>query len=188
MTSAQLEIFATVFGLIQGILVMLNKRCNWIVYIIQLAFLIGFSYVNRLYGDLVQSGIMVAICIYAFIQWGKPESSITFLSGNRRVATATIVAIGTLAGYIILRGTNDPLPLLDSFTTVTTFVALALLSLRKIEAWVVWLVNDLAYMVEYAMLPDQAMYLLALYIIWTFMAVLSLVTWYMEYMSKGKAL
>ena len=31
-----LEIGATVFGLIQGILVMFNKRSNWIFYILQM--------------------------------------------------------------------------------------------------------------------------------------------------------
>lgn len=37
-----LEIGATVFGLIQGVLVMFNKRSNWIAYSIQLLLLIFF--------------------------------------------------------------------------------------------------------------------------------------------------
>lgn len=44
------EILATVFGLIQGILVMLNKRSNWIFYSLQMLFLVAFSIDFRLWG------------------------------------------------------------------------------------------------------------------------------------------
>ena len=181
MTSEQLEIIATVFGLIQGILVMLNKRSNWVVYVIQLGFLIAFSYINGLYGDMVQSGIMVGICAYAFVTWGKPESAITVLNKKSATGVSALVIVGTLVGYAILAQTDDPLPHLDSFTTVTTFIALVLMAMRKVEAWVVWFINDVAYIIEYAMLPDQAIYLLALYIIWTAMAVISYINWSHEY-------
>ena len=45
--------------------------------------------------------------------------------------------------------------------------------------------NDIAYIVEYYMLPDQAVYLLALYIIWTVMAVFSFLNWTREYNKRG---
>lgn len=38
-----LEIGATIFGLIQGVLVMLNKRSNWIAYSMQMILMILFS-------------------------------------------------------------------------------------------------------------------------------------------------
>lgn len=185
MTSTQLEILTTVFGLIQGILVMLNKRCNWLVYIVQLGFLIAFSYVNRLYGDMAQSCIMIGICGYAFMQWGKPESAITYLKKSHAIIVSALVILGTIAGYAILATTDDPLPHLDSFTTVTTFIALALMAMRKVEAWIVWFVNDVAYIIEYYMLPDQAVYLLALYTVWTLLAVFSFTNWTREYNKRG---
>ena len=42
---------------------------------------------------------------------------------------------------------------------------------------VIWFCNDVAYIIEYALLPDQAVYLLALYIVWTVMAVLTYINW-----------
>ena len=181
MASTQLEILATVFGLIQGILVMLNKRSNWVVYVIHLGFLIAFSYVNSLYGDMVQSGIMLGICTYAFVTWGKPTSTITSISTKVAVLIFALVIVGTVSGYFILAKTDGPLPLIDSYTTVTTFIALVLMAMRKLEAWIVWLCNDIAYMVEYAILPDQAIYLLVLYVIWTVMALLSYLNWSNQY-------
>ena len=44
-----IEIGATILGLIQGILVMLNKRSNWIFYVLQMLLLIIFSIYNKLY-------------------------------------------------------------------------------------------------------------------------------------------
>ena len=35
-----LEIGATIFGLIQGVLALLNKRSNWLAYIIQMLLMI----------------------------------------------------------------------------------------------------------------------------------------------------
>lgn len=44
--STFLEIGSTIFGLIQGLLVMWNKRSNWIAYVIQMAFLVAFTRVT----------------------------------------------------------------------------------------------------------------------------------------------
>lgn len=38
------EIGATVLGLLQGLLVMLGKRSNWLAYVAQMAFLMVFSF------------------------------------------------------------------------------------------------------------------------------------------------
>ncbi len=180
MTSAQVEILATALGLAQGILVLMNKRCNWIVYIVQLVALIAFSYMNSLYGDLVQNGIMVGICAYAWWQWGRAESAIRYCTAIQATAVIVLTVLAVAVASVILRNTDDPLPFIDAFTTVTTFVALWLMALRKVEAWVVWLVNDIAYVVEFWMLPNQALYLLGLYIVWTALAVATLVKWNKE--------
>lgn len=76
-----------------------------------------------------------------------------------------------------LNRTDNPLPLLDSITSVTSIVATWFMFCHKLEAWVVWFINDLFYIVEYFMLPDSAMYLIGLYIIWTVFAVVSFVNW-----------
>ena len=66
-----LEIGATILGLIQGVLVMFNKRSNWIFYILQMAFLILFSSMNHLYGDVVNNSIYLLIGVFGFILWNS---------------------------------------------------------------------------------------------------------------------
>ena len=52
-----LEVLSTVFGLIQGVLVMLDKRSNWIFYSLQMFFLILFSINVHLWGDVAIDSI-----------------------------------------------------------------------------------------------------------------------------------
>ena len=66
-----LEIGATIFGLIQGVLVMLNKRSNWIAYSIQMLLMIFFSLLMNLYGDVVNSSIYLILGIIGYIIWNK---------------------------------------------------------------------------------------------------------------------
>ena len=174
-----IEIICTVLGLIQGVLAYLNKRSNWIVYALQMLFLVIFSYVNHLWGDTAQNAIYLGICVYSFIVWGKEDKykEISTISRDGRVLSFLAIVILTGIVALILRNTSDPLPFVDAFTTVTTFAALIMMTYHKIEAWVVWFVNDIAYVYEYYMLPNQAFYLLFLSVIWTGFAVFTFLNW-----------
>ena len=69
------EIGATVFGLIQGILVMLNKRSNWIFYTLEMLFLILFSLINKLYGDVVNNSIYLIMGMIGFLLWNNDKET-----------------------------------------------------------------------------------------------------------------
>ena len=172
------EIIATVLGLIQGVLVMFNKRSNWLVYAAQMVALVIFSYQAKLYGDMWQNAFYFFFCLYSWFMWGTEKcSKISFESNQSRLVLLGVIAFFTIAGGLILSRTDDPMPFTDSFTTTTTFLALYLMLLRKVEAWIVWFFNDVAYMYQYFYLPDQALYLFGLYIIWTIFAVATFINW-----------
>ena len=173
------EIGATVFGLIQGVLVMLNKRSNWIFYILQMIFLIIFSTLNHLYGDIANNSIYLVMGVVGFILWNnnKESNKITKASTKERIIYILLIALGTIILGIVLKNTDDPLPLLDSFTTISSLIATYYMIKKKIDTWIIWFINDIFYAVEYFFLPDQALYLFALNIIWTFMALGSYINW-----------
>lgn len=173
------EIGATILGLIQGLLAMINKRSNWLFYILQMLFLIIFSTINRLYGDVVNNGIYLIIGIIGFILWNnkKKSSKITKASTKERIIYNSLIIVGTLVLTYLLKKTDDPLPLLDSFTTITSIVATYYMLKKKIDTWIIWFVNDIFYALEYFILPNQALYLFALNIIWTLMAIGSYLNW-----------
>ena len=174
-----LELGATIFGLIQGVLVMFNKRSNWIFYILQMIFLIIFSSINHLYGDVTNNCIYLILGIVGFILWNKNSRSnkITSCKLKERLLYVTIIGLGTIVVSLILKNTDDPLPLLDSFTTVSSLVATYYMMKKKLDTWIIWFINDIFYAIEYFILPNQALYLFALNIIWIGMAVASYINW-----------
>lgn len=173
-----IEIGATILGLIQGILVMLNKRSNWIFYVLQMLLLIIFSIYNKLYGDIVNNSIYFILGIIGFILWNKEGNKcITKCSIKERIIYIVIIGIGTTILGIILNNTNDPLPMLDSFTTISSLVATYYMIRKKLDTWIIWFINDIFYAIEYFILPDQALYLFGLNIVWTIMAVISYINW-----------
>lgn len=173
-----IEIAATIFGLIQGLLVMLNKRSNWIAYIIQMILLVIFSINAKLYGDVINNSIYIVLGVIGFILWNKEESKkIKKCSTKERIIYTTIIIVATLIGFLILNRTDDPLPLLDAFTTTSSLVATYYMMTKKLDTWIIWFINDIFYAIEYFILPDQAFYLFLLNIIWTIMAIASYINW-----------
>jgi len=173
------EIIATILGLIQGVLVMLNKRSNWLVYAAQMVALVIFSYQAKLYGDMWQNVFYFFFCLYSWWIWKKGgfADKIKMLKSYQRICGIICILCLTYILGVKLCSTDDPMPFTDSFTTITTFAGLILMSLRRVEAWVVWFFNDIAYMYQYFNLPDQALYLFALYVIWTVLAVATFINW-----------
>ena len=109
-----LEIGATIFGLIQGVLVMFNMRSNWIAYVIQMGLMIVFSFIMHLYGDVLNSLIYLVLGIIGFILWNRDETSkISSCSVKERVIYCGLIMILTFILFLILKRTDDPLPLLD---------------------------------------------------------------------------
>lgn len=183
-----LEVLSTVFGLIQGVLVMLDKRSNWIFYSLQMLFLVLFSINVHLWGDVAIDSIYFLVGIGGFFLWRKGNRADAFSVYGWRAhivwGLASIVLIAL--SWIVLRKTDNPLPLLDSITSVTSIVATWFMFCHKLEAWVVWFINDLFYIAEFFMLPDRAWYLIGLYIIWTVLSIVSFVNWKRLYNNERK--
>lgn len=174
-----LEIGATIFGLLQGFLVMLNKRINWIAYVIQMVLMVLFSLSVNLYGDAINSFCYIFVGIVGFIVWNKKEKGyIGICSWRERIAYILVIIFGTYLLFLYLSKTNDPLPIIDSFTTVSSFIATYYMIIKKIDTWIIWFINDIFYCITYWLLPEQALYLFTLNIIWTFMAIGSFINWY----------
>lgn len=174
-----LEMGATILGLMQGYLAMINKRSNWIFYIFQMLFLIAFSAMNHLYGDVVNNSIYLVMGVVGFILWNtnNDSSKITKCTTKERIIYFMIILVGTILVGNQLATTDDPLPWLDGFTTISSLVATYYMMKRKLDTWIIWFVNDIFYAIEYYLLPNQAFYLFLLNIVWTIMAVGSYYNW-----------
>lgn len=172
------EIGAVIMGLLQAYLVLKNKRSNWIFYVVQFILLGLFSFSVTLYGDMVMSGFYLIVGVIGWFYWGKDNNvKITKCSNIERVIYIAIILIGIFTLHILLKKTNDVLPFMDSTTTVTSLIATYYMLRKKLDTWVLWFINDILYVIQYWLLPDMALYLLGLNIVWTFMAVWSYIEW-----------
>ena len=142
-----LEVGATILGLIQGVLVMLNKRSNWIFYIMQMLFLIAFSIINHVYGDVMNNSIYLVMGVIGFILWDKNKETnkITRTNFKEKIIYITLIAIGTIVVGLMLKNTDDPLPILDAFTTTSSLVATYYMMKKKIDTWIIWFINYIFY-------------------------------------------
>ena len=184
--STIIEIFAVIAGLTQGVLIMLNKKSNWIFYIAQMVLLVIFSTINHLWGDVAINTLFIAYGIYGLISWSKEGdgNGAEVLTPAQTLRTIAATLFLWVISYLVLIHTNDPLPMLDSITTAGGLVATFLMVKHKLETWIVWFVVDILYVAQYWLLPDQALYLMTLNIIWTIMAVISYISWKRLYNSK----
>ena len=172
------EIGATVCGLLQGTLVLFNKRSNWIFYIAQIIFLLMFSLTNKLYGDVLGNSIYLLLGISGWIFW-KDENKfrISICSSKERLVYISVIVAGSVILFLLLNRTQDPLPFIDSVTTASSFVATYYMVKKKLDTWIIWFVNDICYIAQYSLLENQAYYLISLNFIWTFMAIASFFNW-----------
>lgn len=177
--SSIFEILAVITGFMQGILIMLNKKSNWIFYIIQMSLMVIFSMINHLWGDVAMSCLFIGYGVYGLISWNREQSGsgVSLLNKNQIMITSASALILTFISYFILKQTNDPLPVLDTITTAGGLVATFLMVKHKLETWIVWFIVDILYVAQYWLLPNQALYLMGLNIIWTVMAVISFINW-----------
>lgn len=173
------EISATILGVIQSVLIMQNKRSNWIAYVLQMLFLMLFSFSVSLYGDVINCVVYLFLGFWGFLLWNpqKQELKISTYTNYQRIYYLLLLIIISALFYAYLIKTDDPFPFIDSITTSSSFIATYFMVMRKLEAWVVWFFNDILYVLVYFLLKEQAWYLLSLNIIWTFMAVFSFWNW-----------
>lgn len=180
-----LEIITSIFGLIQSILIMFNKKENWIFYLLNIITLTVFSFRAKLYGDVLENSIYLLIGFFGLFSWYSnsitnkyiKKNNINWMSNKERILYLIIFLVISGILYLWLITTDDPLALLDAVTTGLSFVATLTMAMKKIDSWIYWLIDDILMAITYFLLPDKAIYLMILNIIWILLAIGTIYTW-----------
>ena len=190
-----IEQLATIFGLIQGALILFKRKENWIFYMGNIILLTIFSFEAHLYGDVAENLIYVAFGILGTLTWYsktiaekvlKNNTQIHYCSTKERIFYSVIMLIIAVGMIIWLVKTNDPSPYLDAITTSLGFTATFLMAIKRVESWILWLVDDVLMAYIYFTLPDQGFWLMCLNIIWVVFAIGTWISWHKEAMQKEK--
>lgn len=146
-----LEITAVLFGIIS---VLFARKNNILVYptgLISTLIFIYILYNFKLYGEFIINIYYSVMSILGWYFWsrrtnGQEEFPISIMNSKEYkisglIFTATLLFIALV--YHFFDKFTDLTAYVDAFTTALFFVGMWLMSKRKIENWIVWIIADI---------------------------------------------
>jgi nicotinamide mononucleotide transporter len=167
-----------------AIAVWLSVRQNiwsWPMAIVNVALYAVVFYEAKLYADMGLQVVYAVLSVYGWYEWlyggeGRTELRVTRTSFRQGAALGLIAGVGSmLLGALLHRSTDAALPFMDSFLSSTSLVGQWMMTRKKLENWLLWLVVDTLYV---GMFIFKGLYLTAaLYAVFLALAVKGYVDW-----------
>ena len=143
-----IELIAAGLGVANVWLVVRRSVWNYPFGIVMVT-LYGFVFFGaRLYSDTILQGFFFVVQIYGWWYWlqGRGQDGlirVEVLGMRGRLAAAAATLAGAAAGgWFFANYTNAAAPWLDAFIAAASVTAQYLMSIRKIENWLWWIVVD----------------------------------------------
>jgi nicotinamide mononucleotide transporter len=173
--------FARTTTLLEWVAVATGFACVWLaaresiwnfpVALVSCALYVVIYHRAQLYSDRNLQFLFIGLSLYGWYEWlyggrGQTELGVSHTTGREWLGSAGFVALFTLGfGYYLQHYTDDAFPYIDSFTTAGSIVAQYLLTRKRLENWLLWLLVDVIYvpLLWYkALYPTSALYALYL--------------------------
>jgi len=188
-----IELSATLLITVYVLLITRKIVWAWPLGIVTFSLFAVLFYQIRLYSDFFEQFYYIGNCFYGWYVWlaarkkageGK-ELAVSYTSGKGRLIAGAIIAAGGVGlGFTMSRihtwlpalfAQQAAYPYIDATATIMGFVAAALMTHRKIEAWILWLcVNSICIGLYFAL---NVKFVAVLYIFFLALAVNGLITW-----------
>jgi nicotinamide mononucleotide transporter len=148
-------------------------------------------YTSRLYSDAILQIYFFAMQFYGWWNWfhGRNTDGLarieTMTSRERAIFAAATLVVAAAIGWAFSRYTNAAAPFMDATLAATSVTAQYLLSVRKLENWVLWIAADVFYIGLYYW---KGLFSTAgLYAIFLALSIAGLREWLREYRSHDAA-
>ena len=185
-----LEIIAVVFGVVAIWLASKGRVVNFGIGLVNCV-LYGILFGREgLYSGMILQGIYFVINLYGLYSWRKPDVDtdnglkVMWLTMKERAFVVVVIVVtGVLWGMGVKWGAQllpeniqEPqYPMVDAILTTASIVAQILLTRKKIDNWVIWVIVDVVYIGLFLMV---GMYWTAgLYVVYTGIAVNAVKMW-----------
>jgi nicotinamide mononucleotide transporter len=171
-----LEFIAAVTSFIGVWLGTTGKRITWPWWALSSALYGVFFYQVDLFASAALQLVFITAAFYGWKDWAPTGAVATSTSArNRRyIAIGTIISVAVLSP--ILSSIGAAATWSDAFLLIGSLVAQVMMVRQKWEAWVIWLIVDLAGTVQYAMLGYW--FTAVLYAMFTVVALIGLTRWH----------
>ena len=165
------ENVASVLGVMNIVLLVRRSIWNYPFGIAMVTLYCVVFFQARLFSDALLQVFFFVIQIYGWWVWyhardGEGLVKVELMSTRSRLIWAMVIVLATVAeGWYLANYTTDSAPWMDANTTAMSVVAQYLLSIRKIENWVLWIVTDVVQIGLYywkGLYPTTGLYMLFL--------------------------
>ena len=150
--TTRLELIAVVTGFACVWLAARESIWNFPVAIVSCVLYVFVYFEARLYADCGLQGLFILLSCYGWFQWlyggnDVTELGVTHTTRREWLLGAAFAALFTLGfGYYLQHQHPDAaFPYIDSFTTAGSIVAQYLLTRKRLENWLLWLLVDVIY-------------------------------------------
>ena len=146
-----LELVAALVGALSVYLSVRQNIWSWPTAIVNVVLYAVVFYGAKLYADMGLQVIYAVISVYGWYEWkyggeNRTELRVTRTSPQLGVLLAAIAVAGSVALGLILRSRTDAsLPFMDSTLSATSLVAQWMMTRKKLENWLVWILVDVFY-------------------------------------------
>jgi len=180
-TTSLLELVSFFLSVITVALTIRQIHWGWLFSIVSAALYAAVFFDAKLYGDMGLQVVFILVSIWGWWLWwrGDDESAplvVTSLSFSQRLLSSFVWLVLFAALFYFLKNyTDTDVPYADGFLTAGSLLGQFLLSRKKIENWLIWIVVDILYVGLYVYKNLQLTALL--YAVFVIMAVMGLRTW-----------
>lgn len=180
-----IEIIAVIFSLASVWLTTKRNIWCWPIGIIGIVFYFILFLQSKEYCNMLLQFTFLAQSIIGWKNWNKEDEYKvvtlynTELSTNRYVYLLFLIGQISFIYYFLSFISNGQLPILDSITTGFSIMAMTLLTMKKLEAWILWIIADLLYIPFFI---QSEHYLSAItYTVFLILAVKGFINWLKEF-------
>jgi len=181
LTTNLFELVSFVLSLITVILNIRQNHLAWAFAILSSA-TYGIVFFNaRLYGDMALQGMFIVVSLWGWYQWlyGGVNHHTLRVShcDSKGYIYSVVVWLGLfgLFAWYLTNHTDTDVPNIDGFLTAGSLIGQILLSRKKVENWIIWIIVDILYVGLYVY--KGLMLTAILYAIFIVLAVIGLLAW-----------
>jgi len=180
-TTTLLELLSFILSLVTVTLNIRQIHWAWLFSILSSGLYASVFFDARLYGDMGLQWVFIIVSVWGWFLWwrgidGNSRLPVSALGLRERVLAVIVWGLGFAAlAWFLKRYTDTDVPLADGFLTAGSLLGQVLLSRKKIENWLIWIVVDVLYVGLYVY--KNLMLTAALYAVFVIMAIMGLRAW-----------
>jgi nicotinamide mononucleotide transporter len=170
------EIVAVFFSLLSVVFAVRNNVLTWPFALVGVTFYGIFFYQNHIWGNMFLQIPFLIQSIYGWLKWeDKSEVKVEWLeTHDKNIVAISSFLLTTFITFILLM-TGDKSPYFDGITTSLSLIAMALLSIKKINTWQYWIITDIMFVVFFL---NEGNYLSSItYFVFLILAITGLKQW-----------